>query len=82
MSLAFSWRLEQVAREAATRAQARLKGRSMTDQSLDAEVRGLQQVMLGRNISGMFLADFAAAFPSIAMSRLLRALVPMQVHPG
>eukprot|EP00959_Pyramimonas_sp_CCMP1952_P134455 2813038-Pyramimonas_sp.AAC.1 len=29
MSLAFSWRLEQVARETASKARARLKGRSM-----------------------------------------------------
>eukprot|EP00959_Pyramimonas_sp_CCMP1952_P312762 6546970-Pyramimonas_sp.AAC.1 len=30
----------------------------------------------------MFLADLAAAFPSIAISWLLRALVLMQVYPG
>eukprot|EP00959_Pyramimonas_sp_CCMP1952_P214817 4495366-Pyramimonas_sp.AAC.1 len=74
MPLASPWTLERAAREIASKAQARLKGRSMTDQILGAEVRGLQQLMLGRNIACMFLTDFAAAFPSIAMSWPLRAL--------
>eukprot|EP00959_Pyramimonas_sp_CCMP1952_P167965 3510068-Pyramimonas_sp.AAC.1 len=54
----------------------------MTDQVLEAEVWGVQQCMLGVDLSCMFLTDFAAVFPSIVISWFLRVLVPMQVHPG
>eukprot|EP00959_Pyramimonas_sp_CCMP1952_P222877 4659524-Pyramimonas_sp.AAC.1 len=82
MPLVCSWRLGRVARETASKVQARLKGRSMTDQILGAEVWGLQQFMLGRDLACVFLADFAAAFPSVAISWPPRALVLIQVHPG
>eukprot|EP00959_Pyramimonas_sp_CCMP1952_P411828 8630060-Pyramimonas_sp.AAC.1 len=71
-SLALSWRFEQVARGTASKAQARLKGRSMKDQILYAEVWGLQQFMLGKDLSCMSLAGFAAASPSVAISLLLQ----------
>eukprot|EP00959_Pyramimonas_sp_CCMP1952_P311337 6515712-Pyramimonas_sp.AAC.1 len=61
MPLAFSWRLERVARETASQAQACLMGRSMTDQILGAEVWGLQQFTLGGDLACMFLTGFAAA---------------------
>ena len=54
----------------------------MTDQILEAEVWGIQQFMLGRDIACMFLTDFAVAYPSIATAWLPRVLVVMQVHPG
>ena len=82
MSLAFFWRVELAARESVSRAQACLKGRSMTDQIRVAEVWGIQQFMLGRGLSCPSLADVAAAFPSIAISRLLRVLAAMQIHLG
>eukprot|EP00959_Pyramimonas_sp_CCMP1952_P199478 4172231-Pyramimonas_sp.AAC.1 len=82
MSVAFSSRLEKEARESVHEVQACIRGRPMTDQILEAGVWGVQQCMLGRDLSCLFMTGFAAAFPSIAISWLLRVLVLMQVHPG
>eukprot|EP00959_Pyramimonas_sp_CCMP1952_P087361 1827689-Pyramimonas_sp.AAC.1 len=82
MSVAFFSQLGKEARESVHQVQACIRGWPMTDQILEAESWGVQQCMLGRDLSCMCLTDFAAALPSTTISWLLRALALMQVHPG
>ncbi|CAK0816041.1 unnamed protein product, partial [Prorocentrum cordatum] len=56
-------------------------GRDMLTNVVEAEGWGLEQHVLDRKNSCLFLTDFCAAFPSLAIPWMLHVLVTMKVCP-